>query len=141
MRAKLKSILTSDTTLMAVLTGGVYDASDLPSDGLTSSAIPGAFNGSYLKPCALIRFGGESETEIKATTKRRFVHIFFYDQRGYTNIDAAIKRCQVLLDRKRHKAGTQVFYTSWVDNLSDSVAQELGNVPMARSRYYVDYAG
>lgn len=140
-RTDIRETLEGDATLVAILTGGIYDASELPMDGLTPSSAPGAFTGVRLNPCAVIRFRGSNETEIIGSSRRRFMEIYFYQQVGMDQIDAAAARCRVLLHHAKQFTtdGGQVYYTTWVDSSGDMVADELDGAAMAFSRYYVDY--
>ena len=141
MRTHIRTRLEADATLIAILTGGIYDASELPEDGLTPAAAPGAYTGTRLKPCAVIRFRNQNETQIVGASKRRFFEIYFYQGVGQSSIDAAAARCRTLLHphaRSKTTAG-QVYYTTWMDDAGDLVADELGGAAMSYSRYYMDY--
>lgn len=140
-RAKIKGVLEADTTLTGILTGGIYDASELPQDGLTPEAVPGAYSGVRLLPCAVIRFSTRSETQIVGASKRQFFFIWFYQHVGYDQIELAMARCRALLHpHVQHKTtGGKVIYTTFVDDDADLVADELDGAAMARSRFYVDY--
>jgi hypothetical protein len=137
-----ETTLEGDTTLIAILTGGIYDASELPADGLTPTAAPSAFNGVRVKPCAVIRWRNTTGTELIGSSKRRFFEIYFYQVAGQDQIEAAMVRCRALLDRA--KAFTdeddQVYYTTWVEDMGDLIAEELDGAAMGFSRYYADYA-
>lgn len=141
-RTDIRETLAADATLAAILTGGIYDASELPEDGLTPSGVPGAFDAvGRLSPVAVVRFSTMTETELIGASKRRFFQIWIYDDVGYANIDTAQARCRVLLHRrKRFKTdGGTVYYTTWVDDTDEMRAEELGGKPMGMSRYYFDY--
>ena len=141
-RAHLRATLEGDATLTGILTGGIYDASELPQDGLTVSAVPGAFDSlDRVLPCAVIRFREMSETAISGHSRRRFAEIYVYQHRGMDLVDAALARCRALLHPHKQFTtdGGQVYYTTWVDSVGDLVADELDGAAMSRSRYYIDY--
>jgi len=142
-RTDLRETLEGDATLVAILTGGIYDASELPQDGLTPEAAPGAYaaNGVTLKPCAVLRFRNMNETEIVGNSRRRFFEIYFYQHVGQAQIDIAQARCRALLHPHKQftTSSDQFYYTTWVDDLGDLVADELNGAAMSFSRYYIDY--
>jgi hypothetical protein len=142
-RAHLLATLQADEDLTDILTGGIYDASSLPQDGLTPSAVPSAFSGARLLPCALIRFRNVSETAILGASKRRFFDLYFYQASGQDQIDAAMARFLVLLHRRKQfkTDDDQVYYTTWVENVGDLTADEFEGAAMSYSRYYLDYLG
>lgn len=139
-RADLRETLEADATLTGILTGGIYDASELGVDGLTPEAAPSAFTGARLKPCALIRFGTMSQTEIVGHSKRRFFQIYFYQQVGHGQIDLASARCRVLLHphKQFETSGGLFYFTTYVSSGGDMIADELGGVAMSFDRYYFD---
>lgn len=139
-RDDLRQTLEADGTLTALLTGGIYDASELPQDGLTMRIAQTDANGRLL-PCAVIRFRDMTETEIVGYSRRRFFEIYAYQQRGMDAVDAALARCRALLHPHKQFTtdGGQVYYTTWVDEVGDLVADELDGAAMGRARYYIDY--
>jgi len=142
-RTDIRETLEADTDLTDILTGGIYDASELPMDGLTPSAVPSAYTGARLKPCAVIRFRNETETQIIGHSRRRFFEIYFYQNVGQDQIDLARARCRVLLHRAKQFTtdgeNGQVYYVTWVENSGDLVADELNGAAMSFSRHYIDY--
>jgi len=141
-RGDVRETLEGDATLTGILTGGIYDASELPMDGLTPTAAPGAFNGARLLPCAVVRWRGRSETEIIGHSRRQFLEIYFYQAVGQDQIELAMSRCKVLLHRAKQftASGGQVYFSTWVEDAGDLVADEMDGAAMSLSRYYVDYA-
>jgi hypothetical protein len=90
--------MEADATLTAILTGGVYEAGEVGLEGITRETTPAAFSGGYLLPCSLVRQrdlvpDGIVEDDIEQDTSVRIVvEVWLYEDRGYTNIDAAINR-------------------------------------------------
>lgn len=140
-RTDIRQTLEADAALAAILTGGIYDASELPQDGLTVRTVPGAFTGNRLNPCAVIRFRNNTETQIRGSSRRWFFEIYFYQQVGMDQIDLAQARCRALLHpQKQFKTdGGQVYYTTWTDTSGDMMADELDGAAMQFARYFIDY--
>jgi len=141
-RADIRQTLETDATLTGILTGGIYDASELPQDGLTPNAAPSAFDSfGRVLPCAVIRFRDMSETEIVGRSRRRFFEIYAYQNIGMDQVDAALARCRALLHPHQQYTtdGGQVYFTHWVDSVGDLTADELDGAAMGRSRYYINY--
>lgn len=94
--------MEADATLMAILTGGVYTAGAVGLEGITREATPSAFSGGYLRPAALVRQRGNVPTfDVvdyiqQVTSASQIVEIYLYEDRGYTNIDAALARLYTL---------------------------------------------
>lgn len=98
----LKTFLESDGTLMATLTGGIYDTVEI-SRQETAAAFDA--NGDLL-PCALIKTENEVPFGSLDTSTRAFVLILLYERSGYANINAAISRLYTLLNRQVGIAGS-----------------------------------
>ena len=89
------TILNASAPLLVVLSGGLYKAEDVGVEGISRETTPAAFTSGFLKPCALIRQRGESVTndavefdELLISTNQ-VVEVWLYEDRGYTNLDAA----------------------------------------------------
>jgi hypothetical protein len=86
----MKTTMTNNAELMAVLTGGVFnDVEELSRQGT-----PGAFDATTkeIKPCALIKYGTEiplSAAKI-ANAVQTPLTIYFYERAGYANIEPAM---------------------------------------------------
>lgn len=101
--------MVADTTpvvgLVAILTGGIYQASALSPLGITRETTAAAFDANgYLKPCALVRQGAIIPTgdvvdyDAQMESVRQTVQVWLYSDEasGYTAIDAAIARLRLL---------------------------------------------
>src|SRR5690606_3919823 len=110
MSAQLDAIvtrLTSDSTLMASLTGGVHKYNTLPT-GLTRDSLPtSAFDtAGYMKPLALVlsrsenRWGGMYDGKARAKSVRNVVEIYIGKDAGgvATTLDTAALSVEWLLD-------------------------------------------
>lgn len=139
-RDALRVYLEADPTLTGILTGGIYDASELDQNGLPDGGLLMDARGRYL-PWVVIRWRTANATEIIRHSERRFVEVYFYDQTGYANIEAAKRQVKALLDG--HPVGgaddAQMNTFHWVSDLGDFVADEYEGAAADRSTYYVDY--
>lgn len=140
LRTATRNLLVADTDLMAILTGGVFDARQLPQNGMTVDNLPHAANGITVLPFIVIRFRNSTGKEIIRKTERRFCEFFIYEHRGYQNIEQAKRRLKTLLDGKQVRAddaGICMFH--WVTDIGEVPNDQLGFIPCELSRYYVDY--
>lgn len=126
--AQVADLLRADTTLMALLTGGVYTDEEVGVEGLRrgdDSPTEDAFDAQgILKPSAIVREGNESGyANIRDQAEQIVavnvpVDIFLYQSRDKDTILAAKKRIYRLLEGKRLQAtyplmwagDTPVFY-------------------------------
>jgi hypothetical protein len=139
LRDDVKTVLDADAELVALLTGGIYDASDLEGSEITRQSAPDAFdaNGEIL-PCALIRLGTNAQTGPYDASQRTSIRIFYYQRSGYDVIDQAIDLVRVDLDRKQ--IGSTIWEVRWSSNLRDMYDQAL-NCSMAQSTFYATHNG
>lgn len=102
LREALKTTLEADGSLMALLTGGVFDADDVfGREGIDSVNAPYEADEVTLKPFAAIRWGGSNPTGpsvIQAAMES--VTIYVYQHQGYATIDAALSRIKALLNHQ-----------------------------------------
>jgi hypothetical protein len=84
----IKTAMTNNSPLMAVLTGGVFN--DVEEISRQNTA--GAFNADKeIKPCALIKFGTEIPLRSGyANAVQTPLTIYFYERRGFANIESAM---------------------------------------------------
>jgi len=139
LRAALIAKIEADTTLMAILTGGVHDSTEI-SPSKTASAYDSR---GALKPCAVLRMSSSTPKGTFDNAYDTFFTLYFYQKEGgYTSIDAAMARAWVLLNTTKTNL-VQVtidpgfvyeirhandFLDSWDDALDS---------PMAYSRYHI----
>lgn len=139
----LRTALEADATLVAILTGGIYDASELDKNGLDINT-SGLYSNERLNPCAVLRWRGAAaygpHYTVDRRSERRFVEIYFYEEDGNANIDAAIRRVKLVLDRTQRTADNGgLWWCNWVSDFGESVADELHGAAMNFSRYEVIY--
>lgn len=132
MRAEVRDHLADDTTLMALLTGGVYTGTEISRQNT-----PDAFdtNGEII-PCALVTEESDTQagpfTESGNISTRLFVAVFFYQRVGYDTIDAAMERTLELLQRAKLATGT--WEIAWADDVRGQRDEAL-RCSMGMSRY------
>lgn len=131
MRDVIKAFLEADTTLMALLTGGMYTATEI-SRQLTPDVFDA--NGEVL-PCALLVLESEDPVGPYDTSSRLFVVLYLYERQGYTAIDAALNRIYTLMHRQRI-SGNGMWEMRHVGDVPDQRDATL-NCALALSRYQV----
>jgi hypothetical protein len=139
LREQVKSVLTSDATLMALLTGGIKDAQELPPDGGSLKDAPKAANGVSLAPHATIRWRGDRPFSAETLgAEQTTCEVYLYDHIGYVKIEEAIGLIKPLLHRHRFQVSDRDFvYTNWVQNMGEMNAPEYAGAPMRFMRFEV----
>lgn len=125
--AEVVTLLSADATLTAILAGGVYGFAASGLEGIRrggDSPTNAAFDSNgYLKPCVLVRQrdnvpdGIVSDDEEPLDSTVQVVELYFYQDRGYDAIDAAIVRARVVL----RKAQASAFANSFPPQLAHIV--------------------
>jgi hypothetical protein len=136
-RTALRTLLENDAALGALLTGGVFDASELPQDGGGMSSAPKEANGVTIRPYAIIRFAASSAGEAwEHAELRTMVEIYAYQSVGYATIESALARIQLLLHDKYITADDrQIAHFLLVFESRDLMADEIGSAAMRFARY------
>jgi hypothetical protein len=130
LRDSIITALTTDTTLMALLTGGVHGALEISRQNT-----PAAFDTNLeIKPCALVKVNADTATGPYATSAASTLEIYFYQRAGYDTIGAAQIRAMALLNRM--KVGDHVWQIRWSDNVPEADDNVL-NCSLGLSRYHV----
>jgi len=136
MRAAIYDLLSNDSTLMGVLTGGLYDAADVEGGEISRQGTPDAFddNGEVL-PCALLRLTGLAPAGPSWHSARLSFSLLFYQRSGYDSIDAARARAYALLHKERVSPGSGGCWE--IDHSDDvmDVRDEALRCSLAISRY------
>lgn len=136
--------MEADTTLMAILTGGVYTAGALGRLGINRTDTPAAFDGNgYLLPCALVRERplvpdlqvNDFLEQIASATQ--VVEIYVYQDTGYGSIDSALARLFTLFFGYNF---TRTFPLEWIGTLNRERDQgALDGKSMARMEWLVPF--
>lgn len=106
--ASLKSILSGDATLTALLTGGILDDSNTGADGVTptyaqNNSLINATTGA-LSPFAFIAWSTRTPFDLNqadARAENRFCFVYLYNDavNGYGTIETAANRVITLLNQ------------------------------------------
>ncbi len=139
LRAAVLALLEADSTLMAILTGGIHDRTEI-----SRTATPSAFDDrGDLKPCAVLRFSTSVPKGTFDVAADTFFNLYYYQKKGgYASIDAAMARGFVLLNTTEDNVVQVaidpgwVYEIRWADDFLDSWDKAL-DCPMAYSRYQV----
>jgi hypothetical protein len=100
MRDAIYALLSGDATLMATLTGGLHKAAEVGE--ISRQTTPAAFDANgEIQPCGLLRFGSISPMGPYVHSARLIIALYFYEPKGYQNVDAARERAYVLLHRAK----------------------------------------
>lgn len=135
LREVFKTVLTSDATLMSLLPGNIFDASELDYSGEGAMQAPREVDGVQLKPHAVIRWKGSISIGpgIKVGGEAETVEVYVYQDVDYDVIESAIIRMKYLLDDTYLTADNRALAHVNKDFMSaDIPAEELG---MASSRF------
>jgi hypothetical protein len=138
MRSAIADALASDAELLASLTGGVYDASEVGE--ISRQSTPDAFdaNGEIL-PCALVRTESDQLygpfTSPGSISSRSFVMVYLYQRQGFDTIDVAMGRVLTLLHKQR--LGDSTWEICWADDSGD--LEDEGLACAMRYARYVAY--
>lgn len=143
LRAALKTTLEADSTLMALLTGGVFDSEDVFREGVDEPEAPRESNGVTIKPFASIRWGGANPTgPVLVDAEAQSVEIYCYQHSGYTTIEAALTRIKALLNRKFITADNrQMAYFAEPQKGPDFAEEALNFAPGKFIRFMVTQVG
>lgn len=112
---EIKTALTADTALMALLTGGVH----VDVEEISFQKTPSAFDtNKEIKPCALIKLPNEVAAGPFVRAVRTTVVIYFYQYSGYSVIDPAMQK--VFDDLNNTQVGSNV----WNIEFTNAVRQQ-----------------
>ena len=126
----VKTLLNSDTTLLALLTGGLYNG----IAEISRQYSPNAFDTNReIKPCALIKTPADVWVPPYKDGSQTTIEIYFYQRFGYDTIEAAQLRVVSLLNRV--KVGDNVWQVRWSDNVG-GVMDNVLNCSLVMSRYH-----
>lgn len=92
----IKTALSANAPLMALLTGGIHNEVEEINRQLTPSAFDATTK--EIKPCALIKLGTEFKMQDTTRGVRTPIAIYFYERAGYASIDAAIAMVYELMN-------------------------------------------
>ena len=131
--ATILAALQADDTLSAILTGGVYDGNAVGD--ISRQATPAAYDSnSELLPCAILKPETQAPAGPHPDGSRLYLTLWFYQQSGNAEIDAARIRAYHLLHRATLAGGDGLWDIRHANDLLGIEMQALG-VPAIMSRY------
>ena len=103
MSETIRDLLAADTTLAALLVGGIYSYEQTGRNGISRVTTPAAYT-DFLLPCAVVKAGDvKSAAAIRDAVSgaRQAISVYLYDDgdNGYGAILTARDRIVALLDR------------------------------------------
>lgn len=138
------TVLSADSTLLSLLTGGVFNYDSLPADGISRTAYSSAYNATtgLLKPIVVVKGRGVTpegslrDANGQYISVRQVVELWFYADRdaGYTTIKSAADRAYALL---QDKGLTAAFNCRLVNSLDSLRASEMQDAVSIRRDYEV----
>lgn len=142
LRDEFRAKLESDATYTALMTGGVYDASELGEDGSLPTSVFDSRG--RMTPCTIIRWRNANQGSISEFTEGRYAELWFYakGQTGAATIETAKARAKVLLHRVllTGVTGTGLNFVEWINDQGEFAAEEYQNAAADMSRYLVKYS-
>lgn len=131
--ATIFAALEGDAALSAILTGGLYDGTEV--NDISRQATPAAYDDySELKPCAIVKPETQAPAGPHPDGSRLYVTIWFYQQSGSAAIDAGRVRAYQLLHRATLAGSDGLWDVRHANDLLGIEMQALG-VPAIMSRY------
>lgn len=125
----IKTALTANTALMALLTGGIH----VDVEEISIQKTPTAFDANKeIKPCALIKFPNEVPAGPYLTSVRSAFVIYVYERSGYDVISQAIVKIFTDLNEKR--IGSNVWNIEFVSTVYQQRDQAL-DCPLGSLRF------
>jgi hypothetical protein len=134
MRDTIRAYLAADTTLMAILTGGLYAGGEISRQDTAA-----AFDANKeILPCGLVALEvqapGGPFTASGLTSTRLFFTVTFWQRSGYTSIDAALDETFVRLHDSKIGVATKLWTVRHAEDSADLVDPGL-LCPMKYGRY------
>lgn len=137
LRDVVRTRLTSDATLMALLEGGVLDASTLNYSGESVADAPFGSDNVTMEAHAIIRWGESAPYDAyKFAAEDEEFEIYLYQAVGYNVIESAISRIRTLLHDQYLTADDRALaHVRMIFVSRDIPADELGGVPSRFVRF------
>jgi len=140
LRAKVKATLQANAPLVALLTGGILDASVLDFTGEGASQAPREADGVTLKTHAVIRWGDVSPngSGLKIGDEAETFEIYVYQDTGFDVIESALIKIKKLLhDSYLVTDDRALAHVIKVFTSGEMPAEELGNAACRFVRFAV----
>ncbi len=132
--------LAADSTLAALLTGGIYSYAQVGRNGISRVTMADAYEaGGFLKPLAVVKAGDAKAVPAIRDSEsgwQQMVEVFLYDDgdNGFTTITSARDRVITLLDRQWMSGAGYVRRIGGADDLRDP---KLNNAALVRIEFEV----
>lgn len=137
-RDMFRTTLEGDSDFATPLTGGIYDASELPDQGLTPSQPQEAWDANgVLKPSAVIRWRGWSPygPYNVSGSERGFVEIYLYEVNGVAVLETAANALKALMHRNRMIADGATYWFRLIHQTGIVPADEVGGAQSLFCRF------
>lgn len=130
MRDVIKAYLAADTTLMTILTGGLYAGGEI-----SRQDTPAAFDANKeILPCGLVALETQVPGGPYRDSMRLFFTVTFWQRSGYASIDAALDETFVRLHTSKIGAASKLWTVQHAEDSSDMEDPGL-LCPMKYGRY------
>lgn len=139
LRDTLRVLLENDAALTTLLTGGVWDSSELPRERITAANVPSLFeaNGVTLKPFAALTWRGETPLELLLPeSQRQLAELYVYQHAGYGVINDVLARVAAMFApyaSRQVEADDATAWVRWAGNLGDLTDPNLQGASMNRA--------
>lgn len=140
-QAAVRTLIESESQIINLLTGGVFDAAELGRVGLSPNT-PGLYDAaSRLKPAAVIRWRGAAQYGPHFAGERRFFEIYIYEDDGNAIIEEVKRLLKNLLHRRMVTAdGGGLWWINWISDFGEMFREtELGGAAADFCRFEVIY--
>lgn len=141
LRATIRTLLENDTALSSLLTGGIFDDSELPRDGGGVDYAPRDVTGVRILPFAVLAWQQSTpfdSTHVRA--ERQTLEVYLYQDSAYNIIESAADRIKSLLHNYKPVSDDRALVTvQYAYQSGNGYAEELNQAPMIFQRYEVSY--
>jgi hypothetical protein len=139
LRDVVRQTLEADTTLTNILTGGIFDASELDYGGESIGQAPKGADGIAIAPHAVIRWRSGNQygpSKIKADTQT--VEMYVYQDTGHDKIEQVLNHLRINYDDRYFTADDRALAHMMFAHIGgEFTADELGGIPGQFARFVV----
>lgn len=137
-REAITAVLSEDATLLATLTGGVFNSDDFEMHEGAGADIPRDSTG-FVKPFAILRFReAVAVGPVSINAKTQTLEIYVYQDAGYDKIQTAFNRIYTLLQDQYITSDDRSLVHLWnIFEGGETLAEEFGDLPVQLIRFSV----